>query len=71
MFNKRHYSFIADTIKEHRAEAETAEQTAIINTLVWKFADRFTADNSAFDADRFFNATVEGVPHRAKRSKSI
>lgn len=58
MFNRRHYIFVAETIREQRSEMFNGHKDTL-DSLVWRFADKFKADNPLFDADKFFNATVE------------
>lgn len=40
--------------------------SATLDSLVWRFADAFAKDNPLFNADRFFNATVDGVIKRPR-----
>lgn len=72
MFNKRHYDFVAEILKDERRATEAVDPDNLVkdalDSLAWRFADKFAADNSKFDADKFFAATVEGV-NRRQRSK--
>lgn len=58
-YNRKHWGFVADIIREQRGRDMFNGHTGTLDALVWRFADKFKADNPAFDADKFFNATVE------------
>jgi hypothetical protein len=68
MFNRRHYEFVAGVIKEQRAETSSPSDISLLAFLTWRFADKFKADNALFDADKFFNATVDGVVRRPRKA---
>lgn len=65
MYTKKTYELVASIIKAQREDNRAAENDGIVDVnlsfLTWKFADKFAADNVKFDADKFFNATVDGV----------
>lgn len=67
MFNRRHYDFVASVIVSQRNHEPIKNKT--LDELAWAFADKFAEDNSAFNPDRFFNATVDGVVRRPRAAK--
>jgi hypothetical protein len=69
MFNRRHYEFVAESIREARAKVNDDKLETALNTLAWILADKFKEDNAAFDADKFYNATVDGVVRRPRVAK--
>ncbi len=73
MFNRRHYEFVAEVIRTTRRDvSETERNGSVLDKLAWNFSDKFKADNETFDADRFFNATVDGVVKRPRiNTKSV
>jgi hypothetical protein len=72
MFNRKHWDFTAEAIRKIRQEySDSAVIDGALSALAWEFADRFAEDNDKFDADRFFNATVDGVIRRPRKTLSV
>ncbi len=68
MYTKKTYELVASIIKrereDNRAGVNIESVDMALSNLAWKFADVFERDNLNFNADKFFNATVEGVRRR-------